>query len=145
MYHRCRIIQWFLKLQSIIVCQSFSKSAIKTTYLTKKTFFFLFKRQQTCYFRDLKPYGLSLIFLCSSNSLEILRLILCSVNACESHLYPVCHSVSKTWHFSIYKHFIHLGFLSAALRLHFPQILFLLILQFHGWLSHVFSLSWRMH
>lgn len=86
MYHQCRIILWFLKLHSIILCQSFAKSAIKTTYLSKRIFFFY--RQQTCYFPDLKPYGLSQTFLCSTNLLVILRLILCSVNACESHLYP---------------------------------------------------------
>lgn len=57
---------------------------------------------------------------------------------------PTCHPVSKTWSSCIYKHFIHLGFLSDALRLHFPQILFLLILQFHV-CRLVFSLLWWMH
>lgn len=58
-----------------------------------------------------------------------------------NHTFIRLPSMSKKWHSYIYKHFIHLGFLSAALRLHFPQILFLLILQFHVCLSRVQSLA----
>lgn len=137
----CRIILWFLKLHSIILCQSFAKSAIKTTYLSKRFFFFLqaanllFSWLKSIW--SLSDFPLQHKFACNIeiNSLFSKCLWITPL--------PICHPVSETWHSCVYKHFIHLGFLRDGLRLHFPQILFLLILQFHVCL--VFSLLWWMH
>lgn len=137
MYHQCRIILWLLKLHSIMLCQSFAKSAIKTTYLSKRVFFL---RAANLLFSWLKA-----IWSLSDFSLQHKFACNIEINSLFSKCLwitplPICHPMSKMWHSCIYKHFIHLGFLSDALRLYFRQILFLLILQFHVCLSCVQSL-----
>lgn len=139
MYNQCRIILWFLKLHSIILCQSFAKSAIKTTYLSKRGFvFFFFLQAANLLFSWLKAiwslsdFPLQLKFTCNIeiNSLFSKCLWITPL--------PICHPVSKTWHSCIYKHLIHLGFLLSDYIFHW--FYFLLIFQFHIRLSCVQSL-----